>query len=62
MDRVIIELIDMNGRIAQSEQRTLSAGRQTFSLNAVTAQTTGAYTIRIMGNDGVVAKQSIIIR
>lgn len=60
--RVMIELVDMNGRIAQTEQRSLSAGRQSFGLNAVAAQTSGAYMIRITGDAGIVAKQSIIIR
>ncbi|AXY72800.1 T9SS C-terminal target domain-containing protein [Paraflavitalea soli] len=62
MGRVMIELVDMNGRIAQSEQRTLSAGRQTLGLNAAAAQKAGAYMIRMTGDDGVVTKQSIIIR
>ncbi len=34
VDRVIIELVDMNGRTAQSEQHPDCVGRQTLHLNA----------------------------
>ncbi|WP_315814892.1 PA14 domain-containing protein [Paraflavitalea speifideaquila] len=63
MNRVMIELVDMNGRIVQSEQRTLTAGRQLFQLHATpTGHTTGTFMIRITGDDGLLAKQSVIIR
>lgn len=61
INRAMVELVDMNGRIIQSEQRTLSAGRQSLSLNTP-AQTTGTYLIRITGEEGILAKQSVIIR
>jgi hypothetical protein len=63
LNRVQIELVDMSGRILQTEQRTLSAGRQTLSLDAFRAgSATGSYIVRITGEDGILARQPVIIR
>jgi len=63
VNRVKVELVDMNGRILQTEQRSLQAGRQSFSLNALqTGNALGSYIVRISGEEGILAKQPVIIR
>lgn len=63
INRVQVELVDMNGRILQSEQRSLSAGRQSFALDALrTSNAAGSYIVRITGDEGILAKQPVIIR
>lgn len=62
INRVMIELVDMNGRVLKSEQRTLSAGRQPLNLSGLPGSATGSYIIRITGEESVLAKQPVIIR
>jgi hypothetical protein len=63
LNRVLVELVDMNGRVLQSEQRALPAGRQALPLTTFRAgSVTGAYIVRITGEEGLLAKQSVIIR
>ena len=63
INRVQVELVDMNGRILQSEQRSLSSGRQSLSLDALKAgHATGSYIVRITSDEGILAKQPVIIR
>jgi hypothetical protein len=63
INQVMVELIDMNGRVLQAEQRNLSVGKQTLQLQGGAAgNARGAYIIRITGQEGVLTKQSVIIR
>jgi hypothetical protein len=62
INRAIVELVDMNGRVLKSEQRTLTAGRQLLNLSGLPGSATGSYIIRIIGEENVLVKQPFIIR
>lgn len=62
INRARIELVDMNGRVLRSEQRTLTVGRQPLSLSGLPGNATGSYIIRITGDESVLVKQPVIIK
>lgn len=59
MDRVLIEVVDMNGRILQSSQQSLIAGRQAINLHA--GKSMGSYIVRVSHDGAILVKQAVIV-
>ena len=57
--KVDIEVIDMNGRLVLSEQRSLSKG-QVQEITSAGTLVAGIYTLRIVGNREVTSQRFMV--